>query len=358
MATDGAVVLSRISDGELSGSVERAAAAAGVRLVRAQSPTRRNWLAAAAIVLDEPGARRCVEDGLPRRGRVLLVGAHDPSPSSWSAAVGVGAESLCTLPSGDAHLLDFLSGLADLRVTTDRPGPVVAVAAGRGGAGASVFAAALAQVPGEALLVDLDAVGGGIDLLLGGESVPGLRWPDLDTDGGRLGWFAVRDALPRQRGVYLLSAGRGCHEIAPGVAAAVLDAGRRGGVTVVCDVPRQLTAAAAQAVETADLLVVLTTCDVRAIAATAAWSGVLRALNPNLGLVIRGPAPGGLRAEEAAEAVGVPLLAAMRPEPMLAQRLEQGGLRLRHRSPLAAAARTVLGALPTMGGREPGARAA
>jgi len=38
----------------------------------------------------------------------------------------------------------------------------------------------------------------------------------------------------------------------------------------------------------------------------------------------------------------VPLLAAMRPEPMLAQRLEQGGLRLRTRSPLTRAAGTVL----------------
>ena len=44
----------------------------------------------------------------------------------------------------------------------------------------------------------------------------------------------------------------------------------------------------------------------------------------------------------------------MRPEPMLAERLEQGGLRLRRRSPLAAAARQVLELLP----RRTGVRAA
>ena len=43
--------------------------------------------------------------------------------------------------------------------------------------------------------------------------------------------------------------------------------------------------------------------------------------------------PGGLRAAEVADVAEVPLLAAMRPEPMLAERLEQGGLRLRRRSP-------------------------
>ena len=358
VASDGAVVLSRIADAGLSGSVERAAAAAGVRLVATQSPTRRNWLAAAAIIVDEAGARRCVEDGLPRRDSVLLVGAQAPSPSSWSAAITVGAENLCTLPAEESRLLDYLSGAVELRLATARRGPVVAVTAGRGGAGASVFASALARSAGEALLVDLDPIGGGIDLLLGGESAPGLRWPDLGGDGGRLGWAAVRDALPRQGGVYLMSGTRTCHEIAPDALAAVMEAGRRGGVTVVCDVPRQLAAAAAYAAENADLLVVLTTCDVRAIAAAAAWAGVLRAANPNVGLVVRGPAPGGLRAQEAAEAVGIPLLAAMRPEPRLAQRLERGGLRLRRRSPLTVAARAVLEVLPNSGGREPAARAA
>jgi len=42
-------------------------------------------------------------------------------------------------------------------------------------------------------------------------------------------------------------------------------------------------------------------------------------------------------------AAGAPLLAAMRPDPALAQRLEHDGLRLRRRSSLAGAARTVLG---------------
>jgi hypothetical protein len=58
--------------------------------------------------------------------------------------------------------------------------------------------------------------------------------------------------------------------------------------------------------------------------------------------VVRGPAPGGLRSGDVADIVGLPLLAAMRPQPQLAAALEHGGLRLGRRSPLAAAARRVL----------------
>jgi hypothetical protein len=99
--------------------------------------------------------------------------------------------------------------------------------------------------------------------------------------------------------------------------------------------------------DTADLVVVVSQCDVRACAATATIAPVLTAINPNLGLVVRGPSPGGLRADEVATIAGVPLLAAMRPHPGLAGQLEHTGLRIGRRSALAAAARKVLAVLPT-----------
>ena len=148
----------------------------------------------------------------------------------------------------------------------------------------------------------------------------------------------------------MLSTTRGYCDIGPEAVAAVVDAGRRGGKTVICDVPRQLTPGSGPVVESADLMVIVATCDVRSIAATAALTGVLRSLNPNLGLVVRGPAPGGLRAEEVVDVSGVPLLATMRPEPMLDRRLEQEGLHLRRRSPLASATRTVLAVLDSRSG--------
>ena len=213
-----------------------------------------------------------------------------------------------------------------------------------------MFAAALARCAGETLLVDLDSSGGGIDLLLGAEDSPGLRWPDLKVHDGRLTWAAVRQALPYRDGVRLLSCGRGFHEIDTASVNAVLEAGLRGGATVVCDVPRQLSHASGPALESADLVAVITSCDVRGIAATAALAGVLRTVHANIGLVVRGPAPGGLRAAEVAQAAGLPLLAAMRPEPGLDRQLESGGWQMRRRSPLAAAARKVLAAVQIPGG--------
>ena len=106
-------------------------------------------------------------------------------------------------------------------------------------------------------------------MLLGGETTPGLRWPDLALQGGRLNWSAVHDALPRLHGVSLLSGTRRSYELDAGPVDAVIDAGRRGGVTVVCDLPRRLTDATHTALDAADLVVVISPCDVRACAATA-----------------------------------------------------------------------------------------
>ena len=167
----------------------------------------------------------------------------------------------------------------------------------------------------------------------------GLTWR---LQGGRLNWPAVREALPRHRGVSVLSGTRRGYEMDAGPVAAIVDAGRRGGVAVVCDLPaatdrgdacrtgQRRPRRAGQPLRCAG------------VRGRRDVAPVLAAINPNLGLVVRGPSPGGLRAAEVADIAGVPLLAAMRPEPGLAERLEHGGLRLGRRSALAAAARRVL----------------
>ncbi len=341
----GAAVLTVLSDPRLTESADRVAAAVGVPVVRRSVPGSRGWSGAAAIILDEQNAQRCVLDGLPRRDGVFLVVTGEPSALSWEIAVQVGAQQLLTLPDQEAELVAHLSEAAESRCSDLRRGRAIAVVAGRGGGGASVFAAALAGCAGDALLIDLDPCSGGNDLLLGLENTAGLRWPDLRLHDGRLTWNSVRQALPGRDGIRVLSGSRTFHEIEKVAMGAVLDAGVRGGATVVCDVPRHLTSVSARALEVADLVVVVTSCDVRAIAATAALSGVLRTVNPNIGLVVRGPSPGGLRASEVGQATSLPLLAAMRPEPGLDQQLEGGGWMSRRRSPLVAAARSVLAIL-------------
>lgn len=279
-----------LAEPELRAEVERVAAAAGVRLVHAGDAapvSRKTWTAAAAVVLDARAAARCERWALPRRDHVTVLTVGEPESTTWAAAVGA-----------------------------------------------------------DALLVDLDPWGGGIELLLGGENAPGLRWPDLALQAGRLTWSAVRDALPRHRGISVLSGTRRGYEVDAGPVHAIVEAGRRGAVTVICDLPRRLTDATQAALSAADLVVVVSRCDVRACAATTAMAPVLAASNPNVGLVVRGPSPGGLRAVEIAEIAGLPLLAAIKAQPQLGEQVERGGLRYRRRSALAVAAREVLGVLP------------
>jgi secretion/DNA translocation related CpaE-like protein len=346
-------LLALVAEPVLRDEVDRVAAAVGLRVVHAGGGapetslvSRKTWSAAAAVVLDEAAATRCARIALPRRPHVILLCATPPATATWTAAIAVGAQHVLTLPAQERELVHELAEAADSARDGTRRGEVIAVVGGRGGAGASLFAAALAQTAGEALLLDLDPWGGGIDLLMGGESTPGLRWPELAVQGGRLNWLALREALPRHRGVSILSGTRRGHELDAGPLDAVVDAGRRGGATVICDLPRQLTDATQTALEAADLVVVVSSCDVRACAATATIAPVLSALNPNVGLAVRGPSPGGLRAAEVAEIAAMPLLVSMRSEPRIAEQLEYGGLRLRRRSALALAARRLLAVLP------------
>jgi secretion/DNA translocation related CpaE-like protein len=343
-ASNGILVL--VGDPALRDDVDRIAAAAGLPVVHSSDPSGRSvWTAAAAVLLDEPAARRCADRGLPRCGRVVLVVHSEPQAADFQAAIAVGAQHVIELPAHDAALMSELSDAAEASRDVGRRGAIVGVIAGRGGAGASIFATALAQAAPDTLLVDADPWSGGIDLVLGSEGVTGLRWPDLALRGGRLSYPALRDALPQRRGVSVLSGGRAGSDIDSAPLGAVIDAGSRAGATVICDLPRRSTGAVETVLDAADLVVVIAPADVRSCAAAAAITPWLSAINQNAGVVVRGPSPGGLTSADVAKIVGLPLLAAMRPQPGVADALERGGLRLRSRSPLAGAARRVLAVL-------------
>jgi secretion/DNA translocation related CpaE-like protein len=350
-------LLALVTQPGLRDELDRVGAAVGVRVIHlgASIPTRKAWTAAAAAVLDEAAAASCAAARLPRRAHVIVLTAAQPTAASWQVAVAVGAQRVLTLPADADELVSELAEAADAVRDGGRRGEVIAVIGARGGAGASLLATALAQRAGDALLVDLDGWGGGIDLLAGTENTVGLRWCDLTARSGRLTWPALREALPRKHGVSVLSGARRgleaqqtpeVRDVDAATVDAVVDAGRRGGSTVVCDLPRALTDPVETALSAADLIVVVSPCDVRSCAAGAMIAPRLQAANPNVGLVARGPAPGGLRAAEVAEIIGLPLLATLRAEPRLAERLEHSGLRLHRRSALAMAADRVLAVLP------------
>jgi len=351
MTTTTTRVLALISSGTLQEELLRLAAAAGCELELSIDPAgaRLPWASAPLVLLDAAAAQRCATAGLPRRGGVLVLTDGAADDALWRSAVAVGAEHVVHLPDGERFLV---TALGERLENADTAGRVLAVLGGRGGAGASVLAAAVGGAVVAAgrsgLLVDCDPLGGGLDLVLGAEERAGLRWSGVALTGGRVAASALRDALPSADAAGLLtvlSCGR--DEVGPSgeAVAAVLDTGCRSWDVVVCDLPRTLGAATIAALDRADLAVLVVPAEVRACAAAARVVASLGKRAAGVQLVVRGPAPGGLRADDVADALGLPLLAAMRPQPKLATALERGPLELSRRSQLATAARQVLATL-------------
>lgn len=345
-------VLVLIEDDRLLEEVRRVAAAAGRRIEEGEPPVgRHTWTMAPLIVLDTAAATVCAASGPPRRRGVVTVTAGEPGLTDWQTAATIGAERVVALPGAAVGLIEKFAEYAEPHADG---GVVVALAGTGGGAGASTLAAATALRSAttafrpHTVLVDGAPRGGGLDLLLGIEDVPGLRWPDLVVDDGRIAAAELYSALPGAgTGLSVLSCGRGPGRTRPiGAAAAhaVIEASRDAGDLVVCDLSGEHGPHIERMLEAADLVVLVVPARLRAVAAAQAITEWIAHHNPNQGLIVRGPAPGNLRGRDIAAVLKLPLLAAVRAQPGLAARLERGGLRLR-RGPLRNACDAVLAVL-------------
>jgi secretion/DNA translocation related CpaE-like protein len=183
--------------------------------------------------------------------------------------------------------------------------PVIGVVGGRGGAGASTFAcvlAAMAALGGRSVLVDLDPVAGGLDVLLGIEATAGARWSGLRLDGGRLDPDVLVSGLPQWSSVAVLSADV---PPPPGAVAQVLDVAARAGPVVV-DLGRWPSPGREAALRRCSLTVLICAADVRSV--TGARAVRLGLGRVPAGLVVvrsgRDPAP----APRVAALVDVPLI--------------------------------------------------
>ncbi|MGC4988155.1 septum site-determining protein Ssd [Nocardia salmonicida] len=362
-----------VRDDRLRAEVRRVAAAAErVTDERVMPVGRHAWAGAGMVILDTAAAVSATVADYPRRSGVVLVTEGEPAVPDWQAATAVGAERVVALPSGAVALVEQFAEHAESRTGE---GIVVAVVGAGGGAGASTLAAATAlrgaarRVRRDTVLIDGAPLDGGLDLVLGMENVPGLRWPDLIIEDGRVSAAALHNALPAaSAGLAVLSCGRArpaaagqgrsptvspaeaeqprigrsSTELSPAAVRAVIESGRDAGDLVVCDVSSERGPAADAMLDAADLVVLIVPARLRSIAAAEVVSAYLGERNPNRGLVVRGPAPGGLRGAEVAELLGLPLLAAVRGQAGLASRLERGGLSVRRRGPLRDAADAVL----------------
>lgn len=256
------------ADSELLDDLLGLAAAVGVPVDVAVEPAacRSQWTRAPLVLVGADLADALIDARAPARPGILLVTRRTPTEGLQDVAALAGAEETIGLPSGEAILLDRLADAAEPAARAR----VVGVIAGRGGAGASVLAAAiaLAAAPSApAWLVDLDPLGGGADVGLGAELSIGARWAELGVLSGRLSHSALRAALPQVLGVAVVAAGPQATDPTPEAVRAVLAAAGRGAGTVVLDLPRHCTAARAEALTAVDDLLVVVPAELRAVLA-------------------------------------------------------------------------------------------
>jgi len=306
----------------------RLCAAAGVepQVAHDEVAARQSWAAAPLVLVGADVAPRLAGVRVARRGRLVMVGLDPNNSEVWDLAIALGADGVVFLPSAQSWLLDRLADAGDGPGTS---GSTVAVVGGRGGAGASTLAAALSVVAAgdgvPTMVVDVDPLGGGIDMLLGREDEAGLRWPDLAFADGRMSAESLRLALPCAGRLTMLSCGRGESLLLPvEPARAVLDAARRSHELVVVDLPRSLDRVSEHVLSTATLTLLVVPAEVRATAAAGRVAIGVGMLAGDLRVVVRGPSPGGLTGELVADKLGLPLAGWMEAEPDLADALEHG----------------------------------
>ena len=284
----------------------------------------RRW-ASAEVVLGGGDRGAALAQAAPRpRPRTYLVGYDAEELGAWSLPL---AAQVIPLPHGLAWLTAALSADAG------RASPVIAVTGGSGGVGASTLAAGMALEAAArgrpAALVDVDPLGGGLDLLLGAERAPGWRWPRLLGARGEVS--DVRQFLPTIEGVTLVSTARRAGSDAgaqaqPGPEAleAVLGSLARHHDVVVVDTGRSPTASMRRHLRMANLTLLVCATDVRSVAAASHAAHHLELASPRV--VVRQRRGLGAPPERVADALGLGLAGALPDEPRLARAAQEGDL--------------------------------
>jgi secretion/DNA translocation related CpaE-like protein len=328
----------------LVADVQRLCAAAGVvpEVVRDPAQAMRLWTRAPLVLVGEDRAAALAASYPPRRQRVHVLGRAPVGDALFRDALGLGAESVAGLPASETWLVELLTDVGDGGAA---PGVVIGVVGGSGGAGATVFAAVLAQmatVAGRVLLVDADPIGAGIDRVLGLEGADGIRWDSMLQTTGRLSSRSLREALPRADRLSVLTWPTDRPASLQAFAMReVLSAGRRGFDAVVVDLPRHRDAVIDEAISRCDHVVLVSTLTVPGVSAAARVAHRLPDATPARHLVTRG-SRAGVSPESVSRLLRMPLLAAMGDQRGLDESINLGaGPARSRRGTLARAARSV-----------------
>jgi secretion/DNA translocation related CpaE-like protein len=323
------------------------AASTEVNVARTVDQALRSWTHAplAVVGADLRAALRTADP--PPHPRLVVVGrtSDDTRPADDDVSSDSDASALL-LPRDESALAGLL---ARADAPARAPAPTVSVVGGRGGAGSSLLAVALALAGERAgratALLDTDPLGCGSDIYLGCDDASSGRerrtgWDDLLVRHGRVHWRDLREGLPGTPGVSVLTWTRRSDPartaaLPVGAARAVLASARHGTELVVADLPRCPGPGSAVFLNRSDVVYLVVPADVPSVVAAARLVPWLAEESASVRVVVRG-ARGELTADAVAGTLGLTLAADLPDEPGLDRTLAAGRVPARQRrSPLA-----------------------
>ncbi len=312
------------SDVEAADEVRRCAVACGVDTYEAASfaQARSRWASATFVVVTDDVLSGRGLEALPAHFRIAVV-THDSSASGpWRLAVEIGADHVFDLTVDQTSLMTYFTEQSRARAR------IVGVVGGSGGSGASVTSAALvmsAQSRGHrCVLVDADSESAGVDLLLGLDETPGLRWHHLNPSAGPPPGEQLFGALPRAGTCAVITRDRcDTSRLEPDLIHTTIHALVGVVDLIVVDLPRGAIELRTQLSSLFDVVLVVFTCDLRGATSSRAVVDSLRE-HVDVRLLARRGQHDSLDPSDISEWLDAPLAGVLPREPGIPSAVDRG----------------------------------
>ncbi len=254
---------------------------------------------------------------------IVLVVVGTTGPETWRYAAKLSANHIAVIPDSREWLVEHLSAPAT------KQGLCVGIIPGAGGAGASLLACGLAfharQLFNEVVLVDLDEISAGLDILFGIETQSGMRWQDFHTLTGSISGSDILRSLPSRDGVALLTHDESKTSSNQFSTNIIIEQLRSAAGLVVMDFPRFTNQKAmAEILQQCDIVLVATPATVRGSASTKKAIAAISKHVTNIELVIRNLPGTNLDSLRIAQSLDVPLAGVVNSDPRIVEQIEQG----------------------------------
>lgn len=295
--------------GLLRDRAERVVAAAGLRWsLAASDQLARQWRESTAVLIDSAELADLVREDPLRRDDCVVVSLGEPAPNAWQHCVWLGVQNVVDLVDNENWLVDWFGRVG---LTRRRAGLVAGVIGACGGAGATTLSAGLAVAAsqsGASMLIDLDGLSVGHEIVFGPTESEGRGWADLANLSGQVSIASLCEALPSAGAVALVGHTNeaACDDPPETARRAVLLAARQGLAMTVVDLPRSVSLLR-EVSPMLDACVVVITPDIKGVLAARRLVILLGELKLPLVAGIRAPKRGGLPFQTVIDVLDLPL---------------------------------------------------